>query len=349
MDDLKTIALEWGDSLVIAGSASALRLHIHTDNPAGLFYSLRNTGTIFYQKADDMKKQFDTAHRRKFDIALVTDSSCDLPADLMDKYQIQIAPINIYFGDNQYLDKVTITPDNFYRMLDESRFFPSTSQVTQATFQNIYSRLTGHYSSVIALHLSGEFSGTYSSSLLAAAGIMKETGTRINVVNSRQVSGSLGLIVLKAAREIEAGKTLDEITGLLESWISSARIFVGVKTMRYLVKGGRVSRMKGLIANILNLKPIISLDEKGKASFSGKAFSWKGSLNNLFGQVKSLYSEKVILEYCILHAGNPDDSQALAVRIEKLTGMKPVYSMNISPVVGLNAGVGAVAVAIMTE
>jgi DegV family protein with EDD domain len=349
-DGLKKIAMGWGDSLVIAGpAAGTLRLHVHTDDPAGLFYSLRKTGSISFQKVDDMKKQFEAAHNRKSDIAIVTDSSCDLPRELIDRYQINVTPLNIFFGENHYLDRVTITSDNFYRMLDESSFFPTTSQVNQKTFESIFSRLSTYYKSIIAVHLSGKFSGTYSGSLHAAAGIENETGKRIDVVDSRHVSGSLGLIVLRVARAIEEGQTHEEIMSRVESWIANTRILVSVKTIKYMVRGGRVSRLKGLVSNILNLKPLVSLDPDGKAAVSGKAFSWKGSLNKMLRRIKTISSDKKIMEYCLLHASNPGDASEIACKLEKQLGRKPAYTMDISPVIGLNAGIGAVAVAFITE
>ena len=346
---LNDILGNYGDSIVIAGSKDNLRIHIHTDRPAELFYSLRNSGTIVYQKADDMKKQYETAYKRKFKIALVTDSSCDLPLELIDSYQIQMVPLNIFFGENHYLDKLTIVPEHFYRMLDESTYFPTTSQVNYKTFQNLYSQLSSHYDSIISVHLSKEFSGTFSNSLHAAEQIEKETGKKIKVVNSRQASGSLGLIVLRIARSIEAGMTMDEINDQIGSWIANTRIFIAVKTMDYFIKGGRVSPVKGFIAKILNLKPIVSVNGEGKAFVFDKAFSQKGILKNILLHIKNFTMNRNVWEFCILHAGNAQKAAEYCVKIEAIIGKKAAYIMNISPVIGLNSGIGAVAVALMTE
>ena len=113
-----------GDSLIIAGSDCNLRLHIHTDEPAKLFETLRPFGTLAFQKADDMFRQYEVAHNRKYNIALVTDSTCDMPDEIYDKYQVQQIPLNLHIGENNYLDKLTIHPDQFYKILEETTCKP---------------------------------------------------------------------------------------------------------------------------------------------------------------------------------------------------------------------------------
>ena len=140
---------KFGNSIVIAGSDRMRRLHVHTDTPAELFNDLRKTGTLAFQKADDMVRQSDVVYNRKWKIALVTDSTCDLDKDLIDKYQINMLPININFGENHYLDKITIQPEQFYTLLKENKDYPKSSQVNEKAFTNLYSHLASHYDSVI--------------------------------------------------------------------------------------------------------------------------------------------------------------------------------------------------------
>ena len=144
------------------------RLHLHTNNPAGLFSELRNTGTLAFQKADDMIRQSEVVYNRKWKIALVTDSTCDLAQELIDNYQINMLPININFGENHYLDKITIQPEQFYTLLKENKDYPKSSQVNEKSFTNLYSHLASHYDSIIAIHLSDKLSGTFNSSQKAA-------------------------------------------------------------------------------------------------------------------------------------------------------------------------------------
>jgi uncharacterized protein len=338
-----------GDSLVIAGSKEKMRIHVHTDKPAEVFYQLRHFGNLVYQKADDMRKQYETAYQRKFPIALVTDSSCDLPQQVLDHYQINMVPISMFFGENHYLDKLTVSPDQFYDLLDESPSFPSTAQPNMKTFQNIYSHLATHYESVIAVHLSKEFSGTYQNSKKAGEMISSELLKKITVINSKTLSGSLGLIMLRIARSLEAGMGHEELVDYIEKWIKKTAIFVGVKTLKYMVRGGRVSPMAGWIANLFNLKPIVSMTSEGFSTVLDKAFSQKGSLKNILKHVSRAVSKGKVWEYCIMHAHNLDDALEYSGKLEEMIGKKPCYIVDISPVIGLNAGLGTVAVSLMME
>jgi len=337
----------YGDSVVVAGSDKIRRFHLHTNTPAELFNDLRNAGTIGFQKADDMIRHYQAVNERKWNIALVTDSTCDLSQEFFEQYQISMVPINLNFGENHYLDKVTMLPDQFYSLLNEADDYPKTAQINENTFINVYSHLASHYDSVIAIHLSDKLSGTFSSAQKAAAKVSKELNKPVTVINSRNISGALGLIVLKAAKAIEAGFSHDQIVTLAEKWIRQTRIFVSVRTLKYMVRGGRVSAVKGLIAKILNINPIVSLDESGKAVVFDKAFNQKANMLKVMEYVKKINSDKTIWNYIVLHANNPEAADWYSEKMEKLTGKKPVSLVNISPVIGANAGIGAASVALL--
>jgi len=325
------------------------RIHLHTNVPSELFDTLRKAGTITFQKADDMIRHYQTANERKWKIALVTDSTCDMSQELIDNYQINVLPININFGENHYLDKVTLQPEQFYNLLSETSDHPRTSQINENTFVNLYSHLASHYDSVIAIHLSDQLSGTFFSSQKAAGKISAEFNKRITVLNSRNLSGSLGLIMLRTAQAIESGFSHDEIVSLAEKWIQNTRIFVSVKTLKYMVRGGRVSAAKGLIARILNINPIVSLDETGKAILFDKTFSQKANMEKVMSHIKKINDSKKIWNYIVLHANNTKSADWFSEKMEKLTSKKPVSVVNISPVIGANAGAGAASVALLYD
>ncbi len=340
---------KYGDSVVVAGADKLRRIHLHTNVPSELFNNIRDAGTITFQKADDMVRHYQTANERKWKIALVTDSTCDLSQELIDNYQINVLPVNINFGENHYLDKVTLQPEQFYSLLSETKDHPKTSQVNENTFVNLYSHLASHYDSVIAIHLSDKLSGTFFSSQKAALKISGEFGKPVTVLNSRNLSGSLGLIVLRAAQAIESGFSHDEIVSQAEKWIQNARIFVSVKTMKYMVRGGRVSAATGLIAKILNINPIVSLDQSGKAVLFDKTFSQKANMERVMNHVQKINDNKKIWNYIVLHANNTRSAEWFSGKMEKLTGKKPVSVVNISPVIGANAGAGAASVALLYD
>jgi DegV family protein with EDD domain len=336
-----------GDSVVVAGSESFCRIHIHTNNPEELFHTLKDVSTITYQKVDDMVRQQEVLTNRKWNIALVTDSTCDLPHDILDHYQINMVPINLNFGDNHYLDKVTIQPHQFYNLLENSEEFPSTSQINEQTFTNLYSHLASHYDAIIAIHLTGQFSGTFSNSVKAGKRIQKEFNKPVHVIDSKNLSGALGLQVLNAAKEIESGKSHEEIIETIKSNISNAKIFVSVRNLNYMIKGGRVSKPKGAIGKLLGLNPIISMDENGSSLLFGKTFSQKASLNNIYKHIKKISQGKTVWNYIILHAHNPEGAKEAEEKMHEIVGKKSISVVNISPVIGMHAGKGTVAISIM--
>jgi DegV family protein with EDD domain len=346
---LLTLLEKYGNSIVVAGSDKMRRIHLHTNNPAELFNELRNTGTLAFQKADDMIRQNQVVYNRKWKIALVTDSTCDLAQDIIDNYQISMLPININFGENHYLDKITILPEQFYTLLKENKDYPKSSQVNEKSFTNLYSHLASHYDSIIAIHLSDRLSGTFNSSQKAAKAISEELNKPISVINSKNLSGALGLVVLRTAKAIEAGYSHDQVVNMAEKWTKNVRIFVSVKSMKYLVRGGRVSFVRGLIARILNICPIVSIDESGKAFVFDKAFNQRSNMEKVMGYITKISKEKTIWNYIVLHANNTDAAQWYSEKMETLTNKKPASIVNISPIIGANAGIGAAAVSLLFD
>jgi DegV family protein with EDD domain len=294
-----------------------------------------------------MVRQQEMAGKRKWNIALLTDSTCDLSQEIIDHYQINVVPINLNFGERHYLDKVTIQPEQFYDLLEKEAEFPKTSQINESAFTNIYSQLASHYDAVISIHLTGQFSGTYANSVKAAKRIEKEFNKPIYVVDSRNLSGALGLLVLKAAKNIESGSTPEAIVESLESDISRAKIFVSVKDLKYMIKGGRVSKPAGIIAGLLRINPVISMNEGGKSYLFGNSFSQKGSLKKTYRHIEKINRNNSVWNYIVLHAHNPSGAEDAGKRMEEITGKKPVSVVDISPVIGMHAGNGSIAISLL--
>ena len=346
---MHAILNRYGDSIVVAGSDRMKRLHVHTNTPADLFNELRKTGTISFQKADDMIRQSDVVYNRKWKIALVTDSTCDISQELIDRYQINMLPININFGENHYLDKVTIQPEQFYTLLEENTDYPKSAQVNEKAFTNLYSHLASHYDSIIAIHLSDKLSGTFGSSQKAAKAISQEFNKPISVINSKNLSGALGLLLMRAAEAIEAGHSHEKVVEMTEEWVKKVKILVSVKDIKYLIRGGRLSATKGFIARLLNINPIVSIDESGKATVFDKSFNQKANMEKVMGHVKKMVEGKSVWNYIILHANNSEAAKWYTEKMEAVTSKKPASVVNISPVIGANTGIGAAAVALLLD
>lgn len=344
----KSIA-HFGDSMVVAGSPRKIRVHIHTDHPSKVMKVLNKYGSISFQKVDDMVMQQNIASSEKFPVALVTDSTCDIPQELIEKHKIQVVPLSVHFGDTYFLDRLTLLPAQFYQMLDSEPNYPSTAQPAYKEFFNRYSFLSSHYNSIIGIHLSAAMSGTFSNSKKAAHTVSEHSGKRISVVNSRRISSGLGLVTLRAAQELEKGANHDELVEKIEKWSLNTKMYVSSKTIKYMVKSGRVSYTKGLIGSLLNLKPIVTVNDEGRTETFGKPFTEAGSRKLVIENIKKLLHNKKIWGYSISHAKNHSSANWFEEQMVELTNMRPVFVNEASPVLGVNVGPGVVAISIMLE
>ena len=344
-EKLKKAMEGFGDSQVIAGSPKKLRLHIHTDEPAKLFQNIKDVGNITYKKVDDMVMQSDIVHHRKWNIALVTDSTCDLPQEIIEKYQIHIVPLTVHFEKDFYLDSVTITPKEFYKLLETTDYYPSTSQPTYKDFTNKYDYLTSHYENILGIHISDKLSGTWNTSRKAAHLISQRNNKDI----SKKLASGLGLMVLRAAKEIEKGRNYEEIKPQIENWIEKSRLLVSARTLKYLIKGGRVSAVKGFFGKLLGVQPLIIINKEGKTELFGKPKSEKQSMRLVIDEVKKMINGDKVWGYAISHANNIEGARWYAEQMEKLTGLKPEFIHGASPVLGTHTGPGVIGLAIMFE
>jgi DegV family protein with EDD domain len=346
LDKIREEIIPFGSSAIVAGSEEKVRIHIHTDHPADLFFRLKAFGSFSQLKVDDMQKQYEVSNERKSKIALVTDSACDLPQEIIDEYQIHVIPFNLSFGDSLFLDKVTITPEQFYTLLKTHREHPKSSQPSLKSAQNLLSFLASHYESIIVVNISDKLSGAYKLSQEAAS-VVKDK--KISVINSRHLSVSLGLVVFRMAEEISKGKGHEEIVKSAEEWIQKTKILVDIQTLKYMVRGGRVSPMKGFLAKILNLKPIVSLDSEGKGTAYGKSFSRRGNMKKIIQMIQNRNGKEKLWNYAIVHVQNIKRARMYAERIQGIIHRSPAYIVDISPVIGVHNGIGAIGIALMFE
>ncbi len=331
-----------GDSLVVAGHESKVRVHIHTDKPQDVFYVLRDYGFIAEQKVDDMQKQHEIKNNRKHTIALVTDSIADLPQAYIDDHQIQQIPINVMIEDSNYYDKLTITSERFYQFMDELETYPTSAQPNLKQMENYFSYLSTYYDQILVLTVSSKMSGTYNVMRQATKSI---ENADIRVVDTKQNSGAQGLLVMRAQEMIEAGQSLDDIESAITELRSRTKILVSVKTLKYMVRSGRVSKVTGVIGKIANLKPVISIDEEGNGIIFAKGLSIKSSTKKIKKHVEKIMKDKGIERYAIVHANALDRAHQFAKEFETMIGQEPTYIMDISTIVAMSAGVGTIAIA----
>ena len=244
-----------GDSLVIAGSKKKAKVHIHVNKPADIFKICADFGTVSGEKADDMWKQQETMQKHKSTgIAIVTDSGADIPEDI--GLDIHTVPVRYNFGNTGYVDKLSQTPEEFYHELATNPNHPQTSQPTPGDFRRQYQYLQSHYDSIISIHLPHEMSGTYQSAISASKRI---NDSSITVVDGLSASVGLGLIVMRAAALVKDGRNHIEIEKSLSEIITSTDIFIVVRDLSYVVKGGRLPGWVKTIADFLHIQPIMTI------------------------------------------------------------------------------------------
>jgi DegV family protein with EDD domain len=252
----------FGGSVVVAAAGDILKIHVHTDSPEAVFSYASRWGRIETTKADDMRAQHRRlAHAGRRPVAIVADSSADLPDPVLDRHRIALVPLQVVFGDEIFRDRVELKPEEFYRRLRRSRELPTTSQPTPADFVRVLRDARAEADEVVAVLLSAGLSGTFASAQAAvrAAGI---SGTHL--VDSRSASLGVGMLALRAAELAESGRGGEDIRRELERVRSQAGMLLTVDRYDNLLRSGRVSRGKAWIAGMLDVRPILSLDGAGR-------------------------------------------------------------------------------------
>lgn len=339
---IKTLLLPYGDSLVVAGNNDLVRIHIHTNDPSKIFELAENIGQVIDQKVDDMKRQFEVANKRKHSIALVTDSIADLASGFDEDNQIHVLNLPLFINQVTYFDKLTIKNERFYQMMNELKEYPKSSQPNPKSIENLYSFLTTYYDSIIVISVSSKMSGTYQAFV---QGTKAFPNSKITVIDSLQNSVSEGLLVTKSMEMINNGMKHDEIVTNINALKNNTKILVSVKTLKYMIRSGRLKKTTGFLGNLLNLKPIISIDSEGMGIIHDKAFSIKKSNHLIFEHIKTVHECDGIESYALVHINAPSRAAEYAKELESITNIKPLYISEISTIVAMNAGIGSVAVA----
>ncbi|MFW6309001.1 MAG: DegV family protein, partial [bacterium] len=346
-EKIKNLLRGKGDSLITASSGKITRIHLHTDSPAEIVHLLHKRGEIIEQKVDDMKRQQQMSHQNKKNIALVTDSIADIPQDLLDRYQIHLIPVNIIIDGVNYLDKLSISPDYLYKYIKTAEEFPSSSQPGLDFVYKKLREITGYYDSILIISVSEALSGTGKVFQQAKAKLEQDKNIKISYINSRLNSGAQGLLVLKAAEEIEKGKSLNQIEKTIKEYRQNSEILVKVETLEYMVRGGRISPMKGFIANLLHLKPVVSLNDRGEGIIRAKALTKKSVNRKLKNILINITNISNIEKYAVVHARAPEAAVKFKEEIKQILDTEPEYITEISSVTALNSGKGAVALSIL--
>ncbi len=328
-------------SLVVAGGLKRARVHIHTDAPGEVFRICAEFGEIGQQKADDMSRQHGLMNQRGR-VAIVTDSAADLPAEEIDRLGIHVVPVRLNFGDEEFLDKLSIAPADFYLKLADSAVKPQTSQPPPADFRRQYDLLTSHGLDVLSVQISGQLSGTRQAAETAARMVDPE---RIEVFDTLNGASGQGLMVLWAAEAAARGWERRAIAARLAEMRDDFQTFALVRDLSWGVRGGRVKPWMETLSRKLALHPILARTREGKLGARG-VIAGRGRVVERFGRhvarrMRGGQSYRVLIS----HTNALDDARHLR---DQLLAAHPqvdaCWLEDASPAIGVHAGPGSLLV-----
>jgi len=274
-------------------------------------------------------------------VKIVTDSLSDVTSDIAEGLGISVVPLTVSFGRESFLDRVTMTTDEFYYRLTHDAIWPTTTQPPPGDFVNIYNKLAKETDEILVITLSSKLSGTYESALNARSLVEKEC--RVEVIDSLTVAMGLGLIVISAAKAAQAGANLDEVIDLVRRAMPRSHLIAYFDTLKYLAKGGRIGKARGLLGAMVSIKPILTVKD-GEMSEKTKVRSRMAGTDYLYDFVAGFSH---IEELAVEHATTPDDADKLVERLSSLFPKERIYRSTISPVIGTYAGPDAMAVTVL--
>jgi hypothetical protein len=333
-----------GSSLVVAGGQDRVRVHIHVNNPAEVFLACEAFGAIRQQKADDMERQHGLLDHAG-EVAVVVDSGADIPPEEIERLRIHMVPVRLSFGDREYLDRVSLSVAEFYRMLSESAEAPLTSQPPAQDFARVYSLLTSHGYAVISVGLSQQLSGTTAAAKQAAG---RPDAGDVRVIDSLSATAGEGLLAMAAAEAAMAGMSADEIEALLTEWIPLTRVLGICDDLAYAVKGGRVPAWVERLFGLLRLNPVLTAKREGTVGLAGFHLGRGASAAQLARSALRKMRPDVMYRVVIAHADN--EAGAVATRQHILAGHGRVHSCHITdagPALGVHFGPGGLIVGFM--
>lgn len=269
-------------------------------------------------------------------VAVVVDSTCDIPRELREQLGITVVPQLILFGSEQFRDGIDLSNDEFYARLEEGKVHPTSSQPSPGDFADAYERLAGDHEGIISIHLSGKLSGTVRSAQQAAEMVQ---GVPIRVVDTGSVSLGLGFLGIEAARMAQEGKSLDEIAAAVEAMVPRVVLWAVLDTLKYLERGGRIGKGRALLGTLLNVKPMIYI--RGEVLPGERVRSHKKAITRM---VELATEEGPYRHLAVLYSTGRELAEELADRLGAIHPRDQIVVTQLTGVIGVHGGPGVLAV-----
>jgi len=271
---------------------------------------------------------------------IVSDRGMDMSPEQMAGLDIHLVPLTLTLEGKTYRSGVDIQPDEFYRLLESSATFPTTSQPSSGDFFELYRKLAADDPDILSIHISSGLSGTVNA---ARAGAEMVPEAHVTIFDSKTLSGAEGWLVEAAARAIKAGWSKERTLAMLERISAVTDTLYTLATLRYLIHGGRINHIKGLLAQVLNIKPIIGVEkERGTYVQHGQARTLDKAILKIADYVMERFAPGTEMRFQVLHGHNAEGAALLRRRLEELFKCTFLPTGPIAPVLGAHTGPGLV-------
>jgi DegV family protein with EDD domain len=268
-------------------------------------------------------------------VAIVTDSCCDLPPEVVERFGITVVRLSFTIGHHTYRDGEIMSAE-FYRLMKAAPDLPKTSQPPMGAFMDAYRGALESASELVSVHISSKLSGTIESAKEAARLI----GSRVHVIDSLNLSGGQGLEVLAGAREAEAGSPLDAVVHAIESARERVSMIVGLDSLENLARGGRIGRVSAFFGGLLNLKVTLTVGPDGAFEPVARTRGTQAALQHTLDWVAAKMAGRTRVEFVVAHFEAPTSAEWLRSRLQQLYEVAGMHLVETGPVIATNCGTG---------
>ena len=278
-------------------------------------------------------------------VAIVTDTIGCIPQEQVEKYGIELVPLNITFGDKVYRDRIYISPSEFYALLREAKRLPTSSAPSPSTFLEAYRKASRQAANILCITLTAKFSGTFNSAQLAMEMAKKALpNVFIEVLDCDTAAAAQGLVTLAAARVAALGKSLTEVIETAKRVMQRVNLLAVLDTLYYLVKGGRVPKAATLISSLIKIKPVFTVTE-GDAHPVTIARTTHNGIKHMLLRMEKKIEKGQPFHVAVMHADAPDRAIALRDQIASQFNCAELFITEFTPVMGVHTGPGVIGVA----
>jgi fatty acid kinase fatty acid binding subunit len=274
-------------------------------------------------------------------VRVVTDSTADLPPEVVQELGITVIPMPVLFGEEVYRDGVDLSSEEFFERLATSPILPTTSQPSVGVFLETYRKLAADGDEIVSIHITARGSGTCESALQAVKSL--GDSPRVEVVDSESASMGIGFQVIAAARAARAGANLEEVIAAARSVCRRVHTMALLETLEYLRRGGRIGRAQAFLGSVLNLKPLITIRD-GVVHPVARVRTRARALDHMFRYCMAIGD---LEQVAILHGTTPEDAEMLAGRVRERLPDVPIYVGRLGPALGVHGGPGIIGIVVV--